>query len=52
MTVKELIEFLLQCGPELEVVGKVSGGCLGILWVTDEEEDEDGEQVVMLGLDS
>jgi hypothetical protein len=52
MTVKELIEFLQRCDPELEVFGKVSGGCLPILWATDEEEDEDGEQVVMLGLDS
>jgi hypothetical protein len=52
MTVKELIEFLQQCDPELEVVGKVSGGCLGILWTTDEEMDEEGQQVVMIGLDS
>lgn len=52
MTVRELAEFLEKCDPELEVVGKVSGGCLPILWSTDEEEDEDGEAVVMLGLDS
>jgi hypothetical protein len=52
MIVKELIEFLQQCDPELEVLGKVSGGCLSILWATDEETDEEGQRVVMIGLDS
>jgi hypothetical protein len=52
MTVKELLDLLTQCDPDLEVVGKVSGGCLPILWATDEETDEDGQPVMMIGLES
>lgn len=52
LTVTELVAFLSGCDPDLEVVGKVSGGLVSLIWITDEGTDEDGEDVVMIGLDT
>lgn len=49
MSVGDLIDLLEREEPEREVVVRISGGCLNILWVA--EEEDEGALVVTIGTD-